>query len=112
VRLVNDGLAFLLELLALAALAYWGFTVGEGVVLEIVLGVGAPVLAAAVWGLFAAPRATFGLPLAGVLLVKAIVFGAAVAALCVTGHALLGGILAVLAVANVGYATAKKAARA
>jgi Protein of unknown function (DUF2568) len=30
-RWINDGLAFVLELAALAALGYWGITVGSGV---------------------------------------------------------------------------------
>ncbi|WP_235022726.1 YrdB family protein [Amycolatopsis alkalitolerans] len=102
---MNDGLAFLLELLALAALAHWGFAVGDGAGLKIVLGVGAPVLAAVVWSLFAAPRASFGLPVAGVLVVKAVVFGAAVAALFATGHAVLAVVFAVLVVLNTGYVT-------
>lgn len=103
-RLVNEGLAFVLELAALAALAYWGFT-AEGVAAKIVLGVGAPVVAAVVWGLFAAPRATVALPLPGVLLVKAIVFGAAVAALAVRGDAVPAIVFAVLVVANTAYVT-------
>jgi hypothetical protein len=41
------------------------------------LGIGAPLPAAVVWGMFAAPRAKFGVPLAGVVAVKALVFGAA-----------------------------------
>ncbi|WP_236795946.1 YrdB family protein [Amycolatopsis sp. GM8] len=110
-RLVNEGLAFLLELLALAALAYWGFATGDGTTWKIVLGVGAPVLAAVVWGLFAAPRATFGLPIAGILVVKAIVFGAAVAALVVTGNPVLAVIFAVLVVANTTYVTATRRRR-
>lgn len=103
--MVNEGLAFLLELLALAVLAYWGFEVGEGVVLKIVLGVGAPVLAAIVWSLCAAPRATFGLPQAAVLVVKVLWFGAPVAALLTTGHPVLSGVLAVVVAANLAYVT-------
>src|SRR5689334_23481657 len=53
----NLGLRFLLELCMLAALGYWGFQAGDGPVLKIVLGLGAPLLAAVVWGLFIAPRA-------------------------------------------------------
>jgi hypothetical protein len=41
-------LRFLCELAMLAALAYWGFTVGDGAGAW-VLGVGAPLLAAVVW---------------------------------------------------------------
>ncbi|WP_431875143.1 YrdB family protein [Amycolatopsis sacchari] len=107
-KLVNEGLAFLLELLALAALAYWGFETGGGLPAKLLLGIGTPVVAAIVWSLFAAPRATFGLPLAGVLVVKAVVFGVAVAALCATGHVVPGAVFAVVVVANVAYTTATR----
>ena len=40
----------------LAGLAYWGFTAAEGA-MAWVLGIGAPVAAAAVWGLFVSPKA-------------------------------------------------------
>lgn len=108
-RLVNEGLACLLELLAFVALAYWGFRTGDGLAPKFVLGIGVPVLAAVVWGLFAAPRATFGLPLPGVLLAKAIVFGAAVVALIATGALVLGIVFGVLAVANTAYVTVVRA---
>ncbi|HEV2896137.1 MAG TPA: YrdB family protein [Actinomycetota bacterium] len=47
---------FLCELAMLAALAFWGYVVGEGPWAWL-LGVGAPALAAVVWGTFVAPRA-------------------------------------------------------
>ena len=47
---------FLCELAMLAALAFWGYVVGEGPWAWL-LGVGAPALAAVVWGAFVAPKA-------------------------------------------------------
>lgn len=47
---------FLCELGLLVGLAYWGFTVGEGATAWL-LGIGAPAVAAVVWGLFVAPKA-------------------------------------------------------
>jgi hypothetical protein len=82
---VNEGLAFLLELLALGGLAWWGAEAGVGLAARILLGAGAPVLAAVAWGLFAAPRARFQVPLAAVLLVKVLVFGAATAGVYAIG---------------------------
>jgi Protein of unknown function (DUF2568) len=55
-RALAEGAAFLLELCALAALAYWGST--ENVVLAIV----APLAFAVIWGVFASPRARVQLP--------------------------------------------------
>jgi hypothetical protein len=70
---------FGLELCALAALAYWGFSTNDGV-LQIVAGVGTPVLALAAWSLFASPKAPYATPVRRAL-VEAAVFGAAAVAL-------------------------------
>ncbi|PRX46087.1 uncharacterized protein DUF2568 [Prauserella shujinwangii] len=108
-RWANDILAFLLELAALGALAYWGFTLGAPVAVRIAAGAGAPALAATVWGLFAAPRARFPLPTAGVLAVKALVFGAATIALFAAGAPVLAVVFAVLVVANTAAVTVLRA---
>jgi hypothetical protein len=47
----NLTLRFLLELAGLFALGYWGWTQHEGL-LRVLLAVGAPLLAAALWGTF------------------------------------------------------------
>jgi hypothetical protein len=60
----NLTVAFLLELCALAALGYWGFRTASGPAAKAALGIGAPLLAAVLWGLFAAPRAPVSIPLA------------------------------------------------
>ena len=52
----NLALRFLLELCALVALAYWGFETGSGAIAKFALGIGAPLVAAVVWGAFVAPR--------------------------------------------------------
>ncbi|WP_405494010.1 YrdB family protein [Streptomyces sp. NBC_00096] len=84
--LVNEGLAFLLEVLALGLLAWWGFTRDIGRVGSIALAVAAPLAAAVLWGLFAAPKARFTVPLAAQLGVKAVVYGAAALALLALGQ--------------------------
>ena len=99
-RAINLGLAFLLEVAALAALCWWGFHLSGPTWLNVLLGLGAPVVAAIVWGLFAAPRARFKLSMASTLLVKAAVFGCATAALIGSGQAVLGIVFAVVVVAN------------
>ena len=95
----NLTVAFLLELGALAALGYWGVQTGGGPVTKTALGVGAPLLAAVLWGLFAAPRAPVSMPLAK-FAVELMVFGAAAAALYVTGHRVLAAAFALLVVVN------------
>ena len=96
----NLVLRFVLELCALAALCYWGFRTGDGPFVGFVLGVGAPLLAAVIWGLFAAPRARVFLPLTGRLAVESAFFGSASAGLYATGHSVLGTTLVVVAVSN------------
>jgi hypothetical protein len=99
VHWANLALAFALELCALAALCYWGFSVGGGPVAKAVLGIGAPVCAAVLWGLFAAPRAPVSVPLLG-LGTKLLVFGSATLALYATGHSVLALVFAFVVVAN------------
>ena len=52
---VNLTVRFLLELAALVALGYWGWTQGEGP-FRYVLALGIPFIAAAAWGTFAVPN--------------------------------------------------------
>jgi hypothetical protein len=95
----NLALAFLLELCALVALGYWGVRTGGGPVTKTALGIGAPLFAAILWGVFAAPRAPVSVPLVG-LGVKVIVFGSAVAALYTTDHRGLAMAFAVIVLLN------------
>jgi Protein of unknown function (DUF2568) len=103
----NEVLAFLLEIVAIAALTFWGWKAG-GVLLALAL----PVVAIVLWGLFAAPRARFRVPVAAQLAVKALVYGGAVVGLFATGHPVLPVIFAVLVVANTAAATVWRARRA
>ncbi|RAO37493.1 hypothetical protein PSN13_01475 [Micromonospora saelicesensis] len=107
-RHVNDLLAFLLELVALAVLGYWGFKTDSAVPVRVTLAVGAPLLAAIAWGLFASPKATIALPLIGVLVVKALVFGSATLALNAVGNRLIATSFAVVVVINIAIALTVK----
>lgn len=100
VKNVNLGLSFLLELCLLAAFAYWGIHTGQGRAAKILLGVGAPLLAAIFWGLFMAPRAFLPVHNPLYLIFKVILFGLAVIALVVAGHPSLAWVLGVLFVIN------------
>jgi len=82
-------LRFLLELCALGALGYWGFTTGGSALAKVGLGLGIPLVAAVAWGTFVAPKALVKVPGAVRLLVEVGVFASATAALYVVGSARL-----------------------
>ena len=83
---INVTLRFVLELCALGALGYWGFTTGSGTLGKVLLGLGAPILAAVLWGMFVAPKAAHPLHDPAKLLVELVVFGAAAAGLYAAGQ--------------------------
>jgi hypothetical protein len=79
-RAANDVLRFSLELCALAAVAYWGWS-EHGGVWRWVLVVAAPLAVAVLWGNTIAPKARRRVADPWRLLVELLVFGSAVAAL-------------------------------
>jgi hypothetical protein len=94
----NDGLRFFLELAALTSLAYWGFAEHDGAV-QWLLGLGAPLLAAGVWGTFVAPKASRPTVDPLRLLLELAVFGGGVVALWAADSHMLAfgfGVLVVL----------------
>ena len=100
IKYANLALRFLLELCALAAIGLWGFQIGQGTLMKFGLGIGAPLLAAVVWGAFVSPRAAVPVPLAVWLLLQALIFGLAIAGLIATGHQTLAWIFVLAVVIN------------
>jgi hypothetical protein len=99
-RAASAGLRFLLELAGLAAVAYWGVAVGDGLLQQVALAVGAVVLLAGVWGLFVAPKAVRRLDDPMRLAVELVVFGVAAVALVSIGQVLVGVVFALLVVVS------------
>lgn len=109
---LNEVLAFLLELVAIGCLAWWGFGTDGGVVARTALGLGLPLAGVVLWGLFAAPKARVRLPLAGVLAVKALVFGGGAWGVHARGHTAAAVVLAAVTAVNTAVAeTARRRAR-
>jgi hypothetical protein len=102
---LNEGFAFVFEILALVAISWWGFHIGDNTADHVLLGLGAPLLAIVAWGLFAAPKSAVRTPMAGVLTVKIVVFGAAAVGLWFSGPPVLAIVFAVLVAANTTIAT-------
>jgi hypothetical protein len=88
-RIATLAVRFLSELAVLAALAYWGFRRGEGA-FGWMLGIGAPLLAAAAWGAFVAPKAIRPVPGQTRVMIEFFLFGFAALALANAGAAGLG----------------------
>jgi hypothetical protein len=91
----NHGLRFLLEIALLASLAYWGFSEQSGT-LQWVLGLGAPLLVAVVWGRFVAPKASHPTTDPLRLLLEVALFAAGVAALFAADRSVLAIVFAAL----------------
>lgn len=99
-RALNLGVRFLLELCALAALGYWGFQTGGSLPLKLVLGIGAPLVAATVWGAFVSPKAAVRVSAPVALIFEIAVFGSAAAALFASGQPTLAGAFALVALVS------------
>jgi hypothetical protein len=97
---LNLAFRFLLEIAALVAIGYWGFSQHTGI-LRFIIGIGGPLLAAVLWGTFAVPddpsrSGKAPVPVPGVLrlLLELSLFGFAAWALYDAGSQLLSLILA------------------
>ena len=106
---LNLALRFLLEMAALVAIGYWGFSQHVGI-WRFLLGIGLPVIAAIAWATFAVPgdRSRSGdapVPVHGAvrLVLELSLFGLAAWALFAAGSPLFGLILAGLVIFH--YAT-------
>ena len=95
----NLAVKFALELVAIGAFAYWGSRV-DGTVVAFVAGIGAPLAAVVVWGLFAAPRASRRLPTPQRVPLELGVFALATVALVAAGLTAVGIAFAAVVVVN------------
>jgi hypothetical protein len=95
----NLGLKFLLELAAIAALAYAGAQVGSGVV-AVLVAIALPLVFIGLWGYFAAPRSEHRLTTAPRVTFELGMFAAAAVALALAGSAILAVAFAVVALLN------------
>jgi hypothetical protein len=87
---------FACELAMVVALGFWGFEVVDGTP-AVLLGIGAPAVAVAIWGAFVAPKARWPASIRVRLAIEFALFGAAVAGLVAADQPLLAALLAVAA---------------
>lgn len=98
-RSTNLLVRFLLELSALAALAFAGSRVAQHA-LAITLAIAAPCCFAVLWSLFAAHKARYAFPRPGKAIVGFLLLEASAAALAIAGRPTLAVVFAVLILAN------------
>lgn len=84
-KMINLLVRFLLELCILAIFGYWGFKTGGSTFMKFLLGLGAPILFAVVWGTFLAPKSPMRLHEPWLFLLELVVFGLTCWALYSTG---------------------------
>ncbi|PJN56345.1 hypothetical protein PAEVO_30680 [Paenibacillus sp. GM2FR] len=99
-RLLNLALRFILELILLFSIGYWGFHYGSGLMAQVALGIGLPLLAAVIWGMTISPKARIKLPLAVVLLIEFLIFTTAVACQVSSGFITFAIVFAFVALVN------------
>ncbi len=99
---LNGLVRFCLELCAVAALGYWGFGASDSAVVQWLLGVGAPVAFAMLWGALVAPKAPRRLADPARFGLEVVVFGLAAVALADAGQSALAIAFAVVIVVNLG----------
>ena len=93
---INLALRFILEMVALLALAFWGWTTHDGMV-RFLWAIGLPLLSAVIWGTFAVPddrsrsgKAPVAVPGVLRLLLELAFFGLATWALIDAGQQTVG----------------------
>jgi len=92
-----DVLAFVVELFAFATLAIWGFAMWS-FPWNIVVGIGAPLVAILVWALFVSPRAVFAVHPFVRAVVELLVYASATLAWWSLGLTWVGLVFGVVAV--------------
>ena len=95
------ALSFILELVMLAAIGYWGFNTGDTIFTKVELGIGVPVIVAIVWGIWLAPASSRRLRDPFHLGLELIIFGLAILALGIAGQPTLAWIFGIVYAINV-----------
>lgn len=99
-KAANLAVRFLLELCALAAVAYWGSRVSDSTAVNVVVAIAAPLGVATFWGLLLAPTSQRRLEPPLRTFAELFVLALAVAALVAVDEPVLAVILAIAGVLN------------
>ncbi|MRG61080.1 DUF2568 domain-containing protein [Agromyces sp. CFH 90414] len=93
----NDVLRFLLEIFAIVTLAIFGFLAFPLPWPGVAIGIGAPLLAIVLWGLFRSPKAVFAVDPFVKAIVEIAVFSSAAISWWILGQPVVAVVFAVIA---------------
>jgi hypothetical protein len=96
----NLTVRFVVELLAVGFVGYWGFNASNDTLVRLALGIGAAVAFAVVWGLFLAPTSRRGLTTPQKNVLGTILLLVAAGALAIAGQPAVAAIYAVVVILN------------
>lgn len=97
---INLGLRFILELCLIFTLGFIGSHASDSIFLKWLLAILLPLSASLIWGTLIAPKAAHLLDRPQRVIVELLLFGIAIALLCVTGYAMAGIVLAIAVLVN------------
>lgn len=103
IKSLNLGLRFILELYLLGALGYAGFNITNNALLKWILLLILPTIAAVIWGVFIAPKASHHLAQPQRLFIELILFGSAAVLLAIVGQKFTAALLAAIASINEAF---------
>ena len=84
----------------LAAVAFWGFKTQNSWLMKILLGIGLPVVIAAIWGMFIAPKADHRLTGVPYYVLELILFSTGAFSLFAGGKPTLGWVYTITLIVN------------
>jgi hypothetical protein len=99
-KAINLGAAFFLEIAMLISVGYCGFQYPQNIILKYLLMILLPLIAAILWGIFAAPKSRLRLQQPYRMFFAMILFGVAVFLLYRSGIATLAVVFVILVVIN------------
>lgn len=99
-KAINLTIRFILELVILFAVSYWGFHFGSNLIIQFVLGVGFPLIVSIIWGMIISPKATIKLPITGIVFIEIMIFGAAFLCLLSKGFKVFAIIFILVSLVN------------
>ena len=98
----NFGLSFLLEVMAVVVIGYWGFSLEVSKVASFMSGMGVPLVFILIWGRFCAPASPHRLSGLWLICLKLLMFGLAALSLFLTNCLLLAILFFILVILNIG----------